>query len=418
MRSEMIVLERANPVSTDEAKLWTDSDDAQRAYARVIATIDDGVGALESISPAKRTRSSWRIAAAAAIAVAVILAVPLALLGQRDGETTAPVPPTPVELGADHVWPDTPREGSAVDLAAAFAGEVLGWMDPTATVFGQADPAGPIWVQIEAAGRSNLDVLTAPTPSGGRVLIQVGSPPTIGADDPDDPEAWSVALRYEDGATSADVSVRPTGSEQTAMVEVGPVEMKAGRLELFDAVKIRPIGSLLVRYRNAAGDVITASGGHFATEELPEDETSPQAILSDGIVTETEYLAAAQAVVSCLRAQGVEASFSLDNMRYAAFSTSDAGGDSKPIFNNCYAENMGGIELVWADQNAPTSATEIAFYNAVVDCVEAQTGEDYGDVGAVADTGATDAAIAAAPDLYMACFDRAIEDHPDLRSGL
>src|SRR5665811_590675 len=92
MRSEMIVLESANPVSIDEAKLWTESDDAQRAYARLINTIDHGIGMLEPISPAKRPRSSWRIAAAAAVAVLVIVAVPLALLGQRDGETVAPVP--------------------------------------------------------------------------------------------------------------------------------------------------------------------------------------------------------------------------------------------------------------------------------------------------------------------------------------
>ena len=417
MRSEMIVLERANPVPMDAAEAWTESDVAHRAYARLIHTIDHGIGTLEPALPATRARSSWRIAAVAAVAVAVILAVPLALLDQRDGETTAPVSLTPVELGADHVWPDMPREGSPVDLAAAFAGEVLGWVDATTTAFGQADPTGPIWVRIEAPGRPNLEVLTAPTPSGGRVVIQVGSPLSIGADDPDDPEAWWIALQYVDGATSADASIRPVGREQTVMVDVGPAEIKAGRFELLDAVDIRSIGSLLVRYRDAAGNVIAASGGHFATEELPEEETSPQAILSDGVVTEAEYFVAAQAVVGCLRARGVEASFNLDNTWDASFITPDNGGNVEAIFNSCHAEHMGGVELVWADQNAPAPEREIAFYNAVVDCVEAQTGEDYGDMGAVADTKATNAALAAAPDLYTACFDQVIEDYPDLRSG-
>jgi len=80
------------------------------------------------------------------------------------------------------------------------------------------------------------------------------------------------------------------------------------------------------------------------------------------------------------------------------------------VFDRCLATHLGPAELVWADQNAATPEEEAAFYDAVVSCVEASLGVEFGTVqprsAGGLDTAVTDAAIAADPNLYDRCFDR------------
>ncbi len=82
------------------------------------------------------------------------------------------------------------------------------------------------------------------------------------------------------------------------------------------------------------------------------------------------------------------------------------------VFRECHGRHMGAVATAWVDQNPPSPGREIAFYNEVVDCVEEQTGEEYGNVASRSDTGATDAAIADAPDVYDLCFDEVLARYP------
>ena len=154
-----------------------------------------------------------------------------------------------------------------------------------------------------------------------------------------------------------------------------------------------------------ADDADSPPTGSSDPSELGVPPTK-QEILADGVVTEAEYRAAVDAVVGCMDAEGIDTSVRYDSSGIAAFDSQGTAAAEK--FDACFSEHLGSVAYVWADQNA-SPESEIAFYNDVVDCVEAQTGESYGDVEAVGDTKATDAAIGAAPDVYGACLDRMIE---------
>lgn len=94
-----------------------------------------------------------------------------------------------------------------------------------------------------------------------------------------------------------------------------------------------------------------------------------------------------------------------------------ARGENEGVFGECHGRHVGAVATTWADQNAPSPGREIAFYNEVVNCVEEQTGEDYGEVEARSDTRATDAAIADAPGVYDACFDDVLNRYPGFSSS-
>lgn len=148
-------------------------------------------------------------------------------------------------------------------------------------------------------------------------------------------------------------------------------------------------------------------GAESATSIRVEIEIAPtpQEILADGVVTETEYRAAVGAVVACLEQQGITTTVRYGPSGVAGFNSTGEGAEA--LFDKCFGQHLGSVAYRWADQNY-SPEQEVAFYNDVVDCVEAQTGKSYGDVRAGADTRATNAAIADAPDIYHTCIDRTI----------
>lgn len=135
---------------------------------------------------------------------------------------------------------------------------------------------------------------------------------------------------------------------------------------------------------------------------------SPAEILSDGAVTDDEYEMAGLAVVQCLADVGIEASF---NMSDESFTT--AGAES--TFDGCYQKYMSeSVQKVWADQNYDPEA-DFRFYADVVECTEAKTGDDYGEMTqdslGFASTEARrtiDRAIAEAPGVYEQCLSDAL----------
>ncbi len=195
------------------------------------------------------------------------------------------------------------------------------------------------------------------------------------------------------------------------LIDIEPEALRnEGRVPIEDDI---PVVSALVVFRDESGDVVGASGARFGLIDEAETKT-PSEILDDGVVTESEYSGAALAVLSCLEAEGVDAAVAFNEVGHATFTTA---GEDDGVFGECHGTNMGQVELAWADQNAPSPGREIAFYNEVVDCVEEQTGQDYGDVEARSDTRATDAAIADAPEMYDACFDEVLNRYPGFRSS-
>lgn len=137
---------------------------------------------------------------------------------------------------------------------------------------------------------------------------------------------------------------------------------------------------------------------------------TPAEILADDFVSDAEYLAAIEAVGDCVEAAGAGLSVEFDRNLTPSF-TASGGENIEEVLDTCFERHLGRVELAWADQHAPTSEDEAAFYDAVVSCVEDELGMDFGTVepensGRGMDTSVTDAAIAADPDLYRRCFNR------------
>jgi len=412
VQSELELIRSANPVDMAAADEWSASELAPLCRQRVMEAIDSGatVLAMDSVDRARPARP-WQIALLAGVVVLAAVALPYWLLGP--GGRADVTNRVPVELGTDYVWPTGGRSGSAGDLAAAFASEVLGWTHATLTVEPGIDSAGTVWVRIQEPERTGLSVATTPVPGGGRAITQVGSPPLI---EIAAPAESGVSIRPSEGAVTGDISVRLLGSTKTLGYRLNATDF-GGRFTTPDINDALQIATVLIRYRDANGAVISAAGGQYASEPPLSAAPTQDEILADGVVTRTEFQAAAQAVVDCLNQMGYTASIGLGVGGGASFNVMGGEDTADQAFSSCHGEHMGRIELIWADQNAPSPEREMAFYNAVVDCVEAQTGESYGDVGAVGSTKATDAALDAAPDIYMACFDDMIDWYPDGSSG-
>ncbi len=402
MRDDLRVLEQVNPIRETDADGWTGTTSGRDTFARVMERTQGDFEELEV--PARRGRQTWVYALVAALAVVVVIGVP-ALLLDSDAPTA-----TPLSLGVDHVWPDEGIEGGPIDVASAFATAVLGWADAAIAVEPGSDPEGAAWVVIDQEGSDPLVVETVPVGGDRTALSQVGSGIWLVIDGLDTGDGRWIAFSAPQDAVEASLHVRMAdGSLDLIRVE-SEVLRNEGRVPIEDD---NQVVSALVVFRDGSGEVIGASGARFGLIDEAETKT-PSEILDDGVVTESEYYGAALAVLSCLEAGGVDAGVAFNEDGSASFTTA---GEDEGVFRECHGRNMGQVELAWADQTGPSPEREIAFYNEVVDCVESQTGEEYGEVEARSDTRATDAAIADAPDLYDGCLDEVLNRYPGFRSS-
>ncbi|HSM44749.1 MAG TPA: hypothetical protein VK969_07005, partial [Acidimicrobiia bacterium] len=317
--------------------------------------------------PARRRRQTWVYALVAALAVMLVIGVP-ALLLDSDGPTA-----TPLSLGVDHVWPDEGVEGGPIDVARAFATEVLGWADASFSIEPGSDSEGAAWVVINQAERDALVVETVQIGEGRTALSQVGSDVWLVVDGLDTEDGRWIAFSRPEDAVEASLHVRRADGSLDLIDIESEVLRNEGRVPIEDGNQ--PVTAFIV-YRDGSGEVIGASGAHFGLIDEAEMKT-PREILDDGVVTESEYYGAALAVLSCLEAEGVDAGLAINARGFASFTT---GGEDEVVFEQCHGRDMGAVATAWADQNAPSRERGIAFYNEVVSCVEEQTGEDYGEV--------------------------------------
>lgn len=402
MREDLRVLEQVNPIRETDADGWTGTTSGRDAFARVMERTQGDFE--ELVVPAKRGRQTWVYALVAALAVVVVIGVP-ALLLDSDGPTA-----TPLSLGVDHVWPDEGVEGGPIDVASAFATEVLGWADASSSIEPGSDPEGRAWVVIDQEGSDPLVVETVPIGEGRTALSQVGSGIWLVVDGLDTGDGRWIAFSAPQDAFEASLHVRMADGSLDLIAIEPDVLRNEGRVPIEDD---NQAVTALVVYRDASGEAIGASGARFGLIDEAETKT-PREILDDGVVTVSEYYGAALAVLSCLEAEGVDAGVAFNQDGSASFTTA---GEDEGVFRECHGPNMGQVELAWADQNAPSPEREIAFYNEVVDCVESQTGEEYGEVEARSDTRATDAAIADAPGVYDGCLDEVLNRYPGFGSS-
>ncbi len=218
----------------------------------------------------RRWSSAWAFAAgfAAVIAAGVVM---VALSLGNGANDLAGDGLRPVELGLGYVWPDQPGSSSPEALGAAFAVEVLGWDEATVSSDPGYDPLGPAWVQVSQPGREPIEMLTAPHSGPGRVLHQIGEPSSVGAVIPGEPKGTRVALAQHPGATHAEITVRVKGSETEIVFTADADDLAAGYVETSEIPSAIDVVTVMVRYLDNNGEVVTATGGDFYSAEPSED---------------------------------------------------------------------------------------------------------------------------------------------------
>ncbi len=142
-------------------------------------------------------------------------------------------------------------------------------------------------------------------------------------------------------------------------------------------------GVLAIAVVSAALIAALGSGGQVAPADSDERITGAM-ILEDGVVTETEYWAGAQAVVACLAADGIEAVIEFDTPnRHASFQTSSTGPqdpDSEPIERCIERLEFGNVSLGWGQTLGQVDLFTLRDERtATVECVEQRTGVDFGE---------------------------------------
>ncbi len=127
----------------------------------------------------------------------------------------------------------------------------------------------------------------------------------------------------------------------------------------------------------AAVVLAVPNGVPVSSEDGTELITSVE-ILEDGVVTEAEYTAGAEAVVACLQDAGLDAEVIWDDpSRHASF----LGGDDETTFR-CFEKHLShNVSLGWSAALGQLDLDELREEAvAVFGCVEARTGEEFGEL--------------------------------------
>ena len=208
-----------------------------------------------------RWSPAWAFVAGFVAVIAVGVAM-VALTTSRGGTDPAGVGLRPVDLGLGHVWSDGSGSTSPEALGTAFATQVLGWDQATVVNKDNADPTGPVWIQISQRDREPIDMATSPDPEAGRVSLQIGEPSTIRAVIPGEPAGTRIGLVSYPGATRAEVTVRTFTSDTEVVFAAGSEELQAGYVDTAKIPDAGQVATVLVRYLDDNGGVVTATGGY------------------------------------------------------------------------------------------------------------------------------------------------------------
>jgi len=125
------------------------------------------------------------------------------------------------------------------------------------------------------------------------------------------------------------------------------------------------------------------SAGPVASD--PDVLITTEMILEDGVVTEEEYRAGAEAVVACLADVGVEGWVEYDeggNVILGYSGGGPLGETGLSVMERCsethFGQKVGYLRRVQRGEADPER--RVVYETAIFDCVEARTGRDFGEV--------------------------------------
>jgi hypothetical protein len=237
-------------------------EDLELPPRRMDTPVVSGVADRRTVHPPTvRWSPVWAFVAGFVAVIAVGVAM-VALTINRGSTDPAGVALPPVDLGLGYVWSDQSGSSSPEALGAAFATQVLGWDHAIVVNKDNGDPAGPVGIQISQTGREPIDMATSPDPEAGRVSLQIGEPSTIRAVIPGELAGTRIGLVPYPGATSAEITVRTFTSDTEIVFTADSDDLEAGYVDTAEIPDAGQAGTVLVRYLDNNGGVVTATGGY------------------------------------------------------------------------------------------------------------------------------------------------------------
>ncbi len=137
-----------------------------------------------------------------------------------------------------------------------------------------------------------------------------------------------------------------------------------------------------------ASVMLLGNGSTGGVASTPDALITTEMILEDGIVTEEEYQAGADAVVACLADAGVDTSVDYDEGGYAGFGiesgskTQEEGDVFEAFIERCSETHLGEkvFFLRGVQRGEIDPEKSVAYNTALFECVEERTGRDLGEV--------------------------------------
>lgn len=185
-------------------------------------------------------------------------------------------------------------------------------------------------------------------------------------------------------ASDVQRAIRETAPSPTASV--------VGRQAKRRNVALVTVWFLVIGVAVTGASVVLGGGSDLFSAEDDETVTSGQ-ILEDGVVTEEEYRAGALAVVECLREAGFDAEVDFDGSDpgsvnrldgHASFSVDGGDGPeaSTEAFNRCSELHLSdNVSLGWQVALGQLDLGQLREETtAVTECVEQETGQDFGEL--------------------------------------
>lgn len=151
-------------------------------------------------------------------------------------------------------------------------------------------------------------------------------------------------------------------------------------------------GWVLVAALGIAGGSLALPRGGDVASSGEEGRITSERILEDGVVSEDEYRAGAQAVVACLGDAGFDREVDFDDPNgHASFFTPSANTDSEyegqyeeyeRQFDKCLDAHLShNVSLGWGAALGQIDLAELQEETtAVTECVEQRTGQDFGEL--------------------------------------
>ena len=195
--------------------------------------------------------------------------------------------------------------------------------------------------------------------------------------------------------------VRPPAELLASVMDGTDTAMLPSEIDLVASPRRRPRPWLAV-FASFAAVLVFGAVAFLAINTKPSESDGDVAstpgvlitsemILEDGVVTEAEYRAGAEAVVACLAEVGGDASVDYDEGGYAGFGVESGAGPldeaGLSVVERCAETHLGDkvFFLRGVQRGEIVPEKKAAYETALFECVEDRTGRDLGEVSFDAD---------------------------------